>query len=85
MNELKQYAQKRIKEFSLHRPITCEDSFWGQIKEPKDIDAQFKYAENFIASCEQEGNAVSLQDYEEQDLKANIESKQKKQKMYLMR
>lgn len=68
MNELKQYAQERMKEFKLQRPSTYEESFYGKIKDAKDIDEQFKYAENFISSCEQEGNAGRLPDYDEQDL-----------------
>ena len=64
MNELKQYAQERMKEFKLQRPSTYEESFYGKIKDAKDIDEQFKYAENFISSCEQEGNAGRLPDYE---------------------
>lgn len=68
MNELKQYAQRRMKEFSLRRPSSYEDSFYGKIKDLKDIDNQFRYAENYISSCEQEGNAASLPDYEEQDI-----------------
>ena len=52
MNELKQYAQERMKEFKLRKPSSYEESFYGKIKGIKDIDEQFRYAENFISSCE---------------------------------
>jgi len=68
MNELKQYAQERMKGFKLRKPSTYEESFYGKIKDAKDIDEQFRYAENFMSSCEQEGNAGRLPDYDEQDL-----------------
>ena len=68
MNELKQYAQERMKEFNLRRPASYEESLYGKIKDAKDIDEQFKYAENFISSCEREGYASRLPDYDEQVL-----------------
>ena len=68
MNELKQYAQERMKEFILPCPSSYEDSFYGKVKNAKDIDEQFRYAENFISSCELEGYAGSLPDLEEMAL-----------------
>ena len=68
MNELKQYAQKRMKEFSLRRPSSYKDSFYSEIRDSEDIEKQFTYAENFISSCEREGYANRLPDFDEQDL-----------------
>ena len=68
MNEFKQYAQERMKEFSLRKPSSYEDSLYGKIKNAKDIEEQFMYMENFICSCEREGNAGRLPGYDEQDL-----------------
>lgn len=69
MNELKQYAQDRMKEFtSLRKPSSYDESFYGKIKDAKDLEEQFRYTENFISSCEREGNAGRLPDYDEQNL-----------------
>ena len=68
MNELKQYAQERMKGFKLQKPSSYEESFYGTVKDAKDIDEQFRCAENLIYSCEQEKNANRLPDYDEQNL-----------------
>ena len=68
MNELKQYAQNRMKEFKLQKPSCYEETFYNEIKDVKDIEDQFKYAENFISHCEREENAHRLPNYNEQDL-----------------